>query len=389
MGILKVKNAVEKEYARVLSVLRTSIWATLVEDTSISQLDREELKVQTVEGLTALSFPTGNKVKYQMTAEYVWMINEQNAVLKTLQSADIPVAVIKGTAAGVYYPNPLLRTYGDIDLLVTPANYQRAISILSQNGYRQEREIGIAHTAFYRGKYIIELHRTLPMLEYISQGAYISQYIVSGLANVEYVNLKQPSCAFPMLPWKQNGLILIWHIREHLYNGLGLRHIIDWMMFANQCLRTEDKFIDFRVILEESGLYNLAKIVTKMCMMYLGLKGDFAWCKDAKDDLCEKLMSYVFDQGNFGHKRGDDKVARVLSRYNKPLSFLKGMQIKGAQEWKAARKYRVLRPFAWIYIGISGVKLVFTREKRKRLLMEIHESRERREFFEQLYGDSK
>lgn len=384
-----MENAASNEYERVLSVLRTSIWGTPPESTSISQPVREELKAQTVEGLTALSFPTGNKAKYQITAEYVWMINEQTEVLKTLHSASIPVAVIKGTAAGMYYPNPYLRTYGDIDLLVSPENYQRAISILSQNGYKQERDIGIAHTAFYRGKYIIELHRTLPMLEYVSQGSYISQYIISGLTKVEYRHLQQPICVFPMLPWKQNGLILIWHIREHLYNGLGLRQIIDWMMFTNQCLRTEKNFKEFKAILEKSGLNNLAKIVTKMCMMYLGLIGDFAWCKDAKDSLCRELMSYVFDQGNFGHKRVDDKVVKVLSRYNKPLSFLKGLQMKGVQEWPAARKYKVLRPFAWIHTGACAVKMFLTREERKKIKMLIQESRKRREFFEQLYGDSK
>lgn len=43
---------------------------------------------------------------------------EQQEILELLQEAGIPAAVLKGSAAAVYYPKPDYRTMGDIDLIV-------------------------------------------------------------------------------------------------------------------------------------------------------------------------------------------------------------------------------------------------------------------------------
>ena len=108
--------------------------------------------------------------------------------------------------------------------------------------------------------------------------------------NIQQAKIDMPNCQFPVLPWQQNGLELIWHIREHLYNGLGLRHIIDWMMFVHFFLRDTAQFNSFYKVLEGTGLYNLAKTITRLCQLYLGLEGDFAWCLDIDANTCNELM---------------------------------------------------------------------------------------------------
>ena len=70
----------------------------------------------------------------------------------------------------------------------------------------------------------------------VKEGDYILQFMLSGFRNIQTARIAQPECSFPVLPWQQNGLELIWHFRVHLYNGIGLRHAIDWMLFVHNCL---------------------------------------------------------------------------------------------------------------------------------------------------------
>jgi hypothetical protein len=56
-------------------------------------------------------------------------------VLGTLSAAGVPVVVFKGPAVSACYPNPALRLFGDLDLLVPPEELDRAASLLIDQGY--------------------------------------------------------------------------------------------------------------------------------------------------------------------------------------------------------------------------------------------------------------
>ena len=158
-------------------------------------------------------------------------------------------------------------------------------------------------------------------------------------------------------------------------------------MFVHAKLRTAEAFGSFRPVLEQAGLLTLAKSVARMCQLYLGLDETITWCADVDESVCADLMAFILEQGNFGHKRSDDKAAKVLSRYYTPLSFLRGMQNKGLDEWKAARKHRLLRPFAWLYVAMQGLKALLSPGERKKIAEGQAESRRRRELFDRLYGE--
>lgn len=53
-------------------------------------------------------------------------------VFNVLRSADVEPILIKGWAVARTYPQPALRPYGDIDLIVRPRDYQRAIDASQQ-----------------------------------------------------------------------------------------------------------------------------------------------------------------------------------------------------------------------------------------------------------------
>ena len=369
---------------KLFEILRTSLWEGKPGNETIPESVRRELKAQTVEGLTALAYPEGN-LKYVQAARFVQMASAQAEAVRLLEAGGIPVVVLKGTASGLYYPVPYLRTYGDVDLMVPPDRYHEAIARLRESGYAQQGDTGGDHTALWKGETLFELHQSPPGMAEAPEGEYMLSFMLEGFGDIQRGTIGAPKCEFPMLPWRQNGLELIWHFRVHLYNGIGLRHAIDWMMFAHRQL-DDAAFPEYEPVLRRAGMLPLAKAVTRMCQMYLGLVESIRWCQDAPEDLCAELMEFILDQGNFGHKRTDDKAAKVLTKYRTPAAFLAGMQRKGLYEWQAAKRHVALKPFAWAYVAAQGAREYLTPSGVARLWRDRAEHQRRRRMLDRLIG---
>ncbi len=57
-------------------------------------------------------------------------------VLGALGNAGVPAVVVKGAALGTYYPDPALRLYSDIDIMIDRAQLEAAERVLNDLGYR-------------------------------------------------------------------------------------------------------------------------------------------------------------------------------------------------------------------------------------------------------------
>ena len=371
----------------VFDIIKASLWSQKSDGLTFTEEIRTELCKQSVDGLSIVVNHENVKEKYLRAARFAQMLTVQTSVINIIQQSGISVVVLKGTSAGIYYPFPFLRKYGDIDLLVHPNNYTKTIEILKENGYVHSGEIGKNVTTFRKNGYQIEIHQRPPGLSRVKEGSFIQNYLITGLDKIEYASISQPKNTFPMLPWQQNRLELIWHIREHLYNGLGLRQVIDWMMFVYKCLDSDESFREYSEILKNAGLEELAITVTRMCQLYLGLDNDITWCKDVDPEICRELMEYILDQGNFGIKREDDKTVKALTRYRNPFSFFVAMQKKGLAEWNPAKKCVLLKPFAWTYICIEGIHRYTGQRGVQQFLLDLKENNRRRKLFDNLYDD--
>lgn len=322
----------------------------------------------------------------EYVGNYYHMLAVEQEACALLHEADIPVAVMKGTAAAIYYPVPEHRVMRDVDLIVKPDDYERAIDVLMKNGYEKKSpQAGRYHTELDRCHTIIELHQSPNHVHMDEHGNQIRKYILSGIDNIE-IN-QTGGDEFPILPWKQNGMELLWHIRQHLYNGLGLRHILDWMMFVNRNL-DDACYKQYSVDLDRCGLKALAIHVTRMCQLYLGLQDKtITWCKTADERLCDELMSYIIDQGDFGIKKNySDKTTKVLSGYTNIGLLIERLQEIGRKEWNITNRIFFLRPLAWIYAGIRIMKKTVNKKGGiAKLLKDIRLSRKRQKLFKKLY----
>lgn len=318
---------------------------------------------------------------------------EQNKVISLLQDFAISVVVLKGVAAAMNYPHPEHRAMGDIDIIVPQEKYVSAYHILLDHGYKTGGDHSLKvfrrHISFTGPSGIeIELHHHFSSNLTKEYSNALDKIIGEGICNYETVNIVGYDT--PVLPPLANGLVLLGHIQQHLSSGLGLRQIIDWMMYVENYLNDEFWNTEFKTAAERSGLKKLAVISTFMCQEYLGLAPEITWCQTGnKDDkeLCDELLEYVVKRGNFGRKMGE-LTSSSLSRLRmlmSPIATIKTAQRHGLAKWKLLNIFPWLSPFAWIYQiivwPIHGIKHGYTP---KELLKNKKQANSELEFFKKM-----
>ena len=374
-----------------------------------------ELQAQTVHNLPTeymLRLPLSSEQRnavFQYTAigikNFHNVMRTQSEVISLLSEAGIPVAVLKGGAAAMYYPHPQFRQMGDIDIIVPRDDFDRAFDLMVSNGYYHDASVDAMyrrHASLWSGTGVeVELHRYFSVSDSGEFDKRMDEFIFEGLANCSSVDVGGYSVS--VLPSMVNGLVLLAHINHHLHSGLGLRQIVDWMCFVKSCLDDNAWSGQFCSMAEQVGLKRLAIVTTRMCKIYLRLDG-VTWC-DAEfvdsvdggvdrgaggqteiDETAGLLLDYIFAKGNFGRKDdsnlGNGTVAvSTMHNLRNPVAFWRYLNQAGQFHWRATQKYPFLKPFAWIYqighiIRVSikrraGVRQLSAEMKRSRREVEL------------------
>ena len=317
---------------------------------------------------------------------FAHLLNVQDEMLSVLSAAGIKAAILKGAAAGMLYPDPALRSYGDIDFMVSPDDLGYARSALLAAGFTGEDDEGASdhHVGLVKDGVHLELHWRP---NGIPQGAgkeRLDTLFQEALAHTETATVQGHE--FPVFPTMINGVVLLLHARKHLaHGGLGFRQVIDWMMFARVYLAGEG-WDEFSGLLDDPQLERTAKCLTRFCQVYLGMSEEgFPWCAEVEPSVCAGLLEHVMLLGNFGHKTKEKSGATALMRVRGPISLFRYLQEGGVSNWKAARTHAVLRPFAWIYQAGRCARAMLTREDSlARIQIDINEAARRRKLAEEM-----
>lgn len=294
----------------------------------------------------------------QTIAYYTRIKHIQNQILEELTVKGIPVIVLKGTAVSIYYKNPELRTMGDIDILVPPEFYGKCVNSLQDLGYVDttteiEEKIG-RHRAFYGKGVMVELHHYFSSDVNGNKGRILDNLIYADIELGRY-QLSDPI----------NGLVLLSHMALHMESGIGLRQLIDWMMFVNSYLDDEKWENEFQDLSQKIGLEQLAKVATRTCQYALGLSSRITWCCDIDQQLCNDFIKYVLDSGNFGKKREIEysEALTAIPSIKNPIKLFKELQRRGEITWQTTRKHPTLRPLAWLYQIVRYIGLIIHKKK--------------------------
>lgn len=294
-------------------------------------------------------------------------------LISTLECNGIKCCIIKGAAAAINYPNTDVRSMGDIDVLVSRENFDRAKKVLADNGYLEivvYPQVG-HEVKFSKNGVLIELHIQVSGVPGGQIGERLNKILQQLPECVDIVNMGGVDFCKPRSDF--NGLILLLHTLHHLGSGIGLRQICDWVMYLNNELTEEMWENRLKPVLEENKILFAAKVLTKMCCIYMGLPiKRVLWCQDADDMICDELMRNVLDNGNFGRKqenRNNSAIMLVGSSTQKdkfgwlPFRILNNLQSSGCSAWPLARKNKIARCFAWAYVPVRFLKRIFTGER--------------------------
>lgn len=335
-----------KEQELLLDILKNALFdapLSLAPETDFAPI-LKEAKEQTVLPLVAAALQTKNTTGYQSLVHYIQVVHEQSMLIKLFEENSVPLVILKGTAAAMYYPKPHLRTMGDVDFIVPVEKFEEARKILEENRYVFRQDFGDDRDYEYtKGGVILELHRRF------SNHPGVEQRIKNGIEHA--VRCSVNGYEFPCLPPTENGLAILDHIRHHFKSsGLGLRHLLDWMMFAHTVLDDKVWAEQFQPIAKETGLERLAVVLTATCRKWLGLPEDYGWSRHVEDDLADQTIETFLTNGNFGRKlvREDHKVEDATIAVKREGLF-RFLQSTGELTWTALEKHPWLRPFAWLY----------------------------------------
>lgn len=302
------------------------------------------------------------------------LIANQDKLIQLLKQSNIPYAILKGTAAAIYYPTPWLRTMGDVDIIVRPENYDQTRELMLANGFASMGEDdNPRHEAFELNNTQFELHRYFSVE---AEDSVLDELIYEQLDHTVEATVFDYS--FRMLPEPLNGIILVQHIKQHLKTGLGLRQMIDWFVYVKDHLNDE-KWPAFKAVADKVGLTTLSKVATRIGQLYFGLDANITWCVDADEGVCADVMDFIFRSGNFGRKDYENiRGSYVLGKLRK--NVFATLQEAGKHNWKALKKYPWLEPVAWLYQifryarqGLGSVGKIGVNQKRSMDMDELME----------------
>ncbi len=329
----------------IFELIKLSLWGNgnpTVDWSAYQEMKSQAIAVLPASVLSALSLPPELMAEWRNTIIQQISLYTSYTYVQSHLPINLPYVILKGTSAAQYYPHPEYRLMGDIDIITRREDYNSCCEMMLENAWREttsksDLERG-RHRSFVNKGIIVEIHAFFASMNDVEKAKAFDDLVINNITDNH------------VLPDLVNGLVLIDHVNQHMEEGIGLRQIIDWMMFVDKCL-TDDKWIEFEKMAAQTGLKELAITTTRMCEIYLGLQ-KHKWCARADEKLCKRLMEYVMRCGNFGVNLSQTDTLYVSGLYQlrHPIKVIRDLQQKGCESLTIARN-PILRPFAWIVEG--------------------------------------
>ena len=151
-----------------------------------------------------------------------------------------------------------------------------------------------------------------------------------------------------------HAFYLLLHMLQHYVRaGFGMKLLCDWVVFWESSVPEEEKEHFLRLV-RGSGMLGFARMMTRLCIHYLGLKEEqvaFLLCdEDASDakkriDLTEDLMAEIFEAEEFGHSSND---RMVTLRGTGLMDFVREFHHQMKLTYPKAVGHVILYPVLWI-----------------------------------------
>lgn len=248
-------------------------------------------------------------------------------LIENLRESDVYAILVKGQGVAQCYEKPFWRCSGDIDLLLSNDNYNKAKSTLIPIASEVANEDATTkHQAMVINGFDVELHGKMPFT--------LSMRVEAGIDEV----LDDLFCRGNVRSWDCNGtqvflpspdddvIIVFTHFLHHFFiEGVGLRQICDWC----RLLYTYRDSLNISLLesrIRKMGLMSEWKAFYNLASRYLGmpdLDSRFMVHDSRFDKKADRIMELALESGNFGH----NKDLSYRTRYS-------GMTYKIVAAWR-------------------------------------------------------
>ena len=179
------------------------------------------------------------------------------SALKVLRQHNIEPVVLKGFGLAMFYPNPNLRQFGDIDLFVGLENFHEACKLLRTipGGYNWGEEVDLGkHYNIEFGHHPMEIHRVSADVEDAKEAEIYAAMERDGLSeNVQRVDYEGLELTIPSKEFM--AFFTFFHAWHHfLTTGVGWRQISDVAMTLHayhgqlDCGKLRQWLVDMRLL---------------------------------------------------------------------------------------------------------------------------------------------
>ena len=235
-------------------------------------------------------------------------------LIEKLRKEDVYAILVKGQGIAQCYEKPLWRSSGDVDLLLSESNYERAKGFLTPLATDVETEYThFKHQGMTVDGWVVELHGTLH--------SRLSKRVDNGIDEVQKdvfyggnVRSWDNGGTQVFLPSPDNDAIFVFtHILHHFFfEGIGLRQICDWC----RLLWTYRDSLNYELLesrIRKMGLMSEWKAFAAFAVKWLGMPVEAMPLFEDNDThnvnldkKADKICMFVLEVGNFGHKQRRD-----------------------------------------------------------------------------------
>ena len=258
-------------------------------------------------------------------------------LFERLNEENVYSVLVKGQGIAQCYERPLWRTSGDIDLLLSKSNYEKAkqflvpLAVNVENEYKSFMHLGMR----MKGGHVVELHGTMHTrlsrrvdkgVDEVQRSVFHKGHVRSWICGKTQV----------FLPRADEDVIFVFtHILHHFFmEGIGLRQICDWC----RLLWTYKDLLNHGLLesrIRKLGLMSEWQAFATFAVEYLGMPMEAMPMYSASKKWsmkAEGILSFVLASGNFGHNRqykssNNQAVSKVLSAWYKTGVFFRHFRL--------------------------------------------------------------
>ena len=228
---------------------------------------------------------------------------------RLMKDNGIAYVLFKGLAVARHYPEPFVRTMGDVDFYVPQRDFLRAVDVIERGLHvEMDKEDVDKHYCFEWQGIRFEMHYQIETFgnrwHQLRFNRMIDEAMAEHTDSFTVCDSDGNETEVSVLPPTEDLIVVFKHWFNHLLvEGVGLRQTLDLAVLLN-AYRDKMNVARLMTALDGIGYMKAFRAMLAMMKRYLGLDWlDSFFVFDHRDErYADKLMAAVMESGNFGRR---------------------------------------------------------------------------------------